>query len=258
MYKIGLKLWSTNLNYIKEAKRLFGEQIYDYIELFAVPGSFEGYIKLWKKLKIPYVIHAAHSAVGLNLAKKNFCKQNMKLTNEAKRFADELHANIIIFHPGINGEIEETVKQLNMIYDSRIIIENKPYYGIYNNVICNGSSPEEIEFITKNTNVGFCLDIGHAIYFSNAKKMNKIKCIKRFLQINPEIFHISDGDWNGIYDEHKHLGKGDFDFKKIFSILPKDFCMSVETEKCFEKSLEDFEDDVFFLKYYLNRKYSYE
>ena len=39
--KIGLKLWSLNENYIKPARELFKEKIYDYIELYAVPSSLE-------------------------------------------------------------------------------------------------------------------------------------------------------------------------------------------------------------------------
>ena len=248
MYKFGLKLWSINKNYVDEAIRLYENGFYDYIELFAVPGSYQDFIGIWKKLNIPYVIHAAHSAKGLNLAKKEMFSENVVLANEAKKFADELDAEIIIFHPGVDGQIEETVSQLNKIYDSRIVVENKPYYGIYDNLICNGSLPEEIEFVLKNTGVGFCLDIGHAIYSANAKKIDKINILRKFLKLNPKIFHISDGDWNGTYDDHKHLGEGSFDYKKIFSILSDQVIMSIETEKNFENSLRDFEKDINFLR----------
>jgi len=248
MHKFGLKLWSTNKNYIKEAERLFEEGLYSYIELFAVPDSFRNYIDLWKKLKIPFVIHAAHSAVGLNLAKKEFFKQNMKLADEARRFADELDSDFIIFHPGIEGKIEETVNQLNKIKDQRIVVENKPYYTIDGNFVCNGNSPEEIQFILDSTAVGFCLDVGHTIYSANAQKKDWFLYLKEFLRLNPKIFHISDGDIKGVCDQHENLCKGNFDFKKIFSIMPKDGLISIETKKNFEDSLKDFEEDVIFIK----------
>ncbi len=162
MHKLGLKLWSTNKNYIDKAIRLYDKQVYSYIELFAVPTSYKSHIHLWKNLNIPFIIHAAHSLTGLNLAQKNQLKQNMKLAHEAQQFADTLNSKHIIFHPGINGTEEETVRQLNKINDSRILIENKPYYGIPQKnmpqIICNGSTLEHIDFIMKNTNVGFCLD----------------------------------------------------------------------------------------------------
>jgi hypothetical protein len=47
VFNIGLKLWSTNENYIEEAKRLFDNGIYQYIELYVIPNSFEK-IDLWK------------------------------------------------------------------------------------------------------------------------------------------------------------------------------------------------------------------
>lgn len=58
MFRYGLKLFSTNANYVAEAERLYKENIYDYIELYAEPNSYKKFIQLWKNLEIPYVIHA--------------------------------------------------------------------------------------------------------------------------------------------------------------------------------------------------------
>ena len=66
--KIGLKLWSTNTDhYLREAKRLYADRIFDYIELYMVPGSLNTHIS-WKDLCIPFIVHAPHSAHGINLA----------------------------------------------------------------------------------------------------------------------------------------------------------------------------------------------
>ena len=59
MYKFGLKLWSINKNYIDTAKKLYDENIYDYIELYAIPSSFDEYAHIWKSLNIPYIICTA-------------------------------------------------------------------------------------------------------------------------------------------------------------------------------------------------------
>ncbi|MCK4650916.1 sugar phosphate isomerase/epimerase [Candidatus Babeliales bacterium] len=251
MFKYGLKLWSTNKNYIKDAISLYENNFYDYIELFSVPDSFKNNISLWKNLKIPYVIHAPHSAVGLNFAKKESFKKNLKLAYEAKRFADELNSDIIIFHPGIDGDINQTVFQLNKIFDERIVVENKPYFGLVDDLVCVGNSPEQINFIMEKTGVGFCLDIGHAIYSANAQKVEPFSYLKEFVKLSPKIFHLCDGDFNGIYDQHKHFGKGNFNFEKIFKILPENAYISVETEKSFKDSLNDFEEDIIYLiKFY--------
>jgi len=254
VYKIGLKLWSINKNYIEEAKRLYSENVFNYIELFAVPDSYNDFVYLWKELDIPYIIHAPHFSVGMNLAKKECFKKNIELAKETFKFAKDLSAKFIIFHPGIDGDIQETVGQLNKIKEifedlqDKILIENKPYYALVDDLVCNGNSPEDIEFVMQNTNVGFCLDIGHAIYSANAKKINQFEYLQKFMKLKPQMFHLCDGDFNGVYDGHKHIEDGNFDLKKIINLLPKNSFISIETPKDSEQNLFDFEKDVRFLK----------
>ncbi len=253
MYKIGLKLWSTNKNYIQPAIELYEKKVYDYIELFVVPDSYDEYISLWKKLDIPFIIHAPHSFVGLNMAKKEMLSENLRLAKQAQRFADDLNAKFIIFHPGIDGDIKQTVYQLNRVDDPRILIENKPYYTIDKKLVCNGYSPEDIEFVIKNTGVdntsaGFCFDIGHAIYSANAQGIDWYNYLLRFKKLKPKIYHLTDGDISGVVDQHEHLGVGSFDFKKIVDLFQKDSYITVETKKDYKYSLNDFEKDVLFLK----------
>ena len=86
------------------------------------------------------------------------------------------------------------------------------------------------------------------IYSANAQKIDPFFYIKEFLKLKPKMFHISDGDMNGVYDEHQNIGKSSFDLKRILSLIPKDSVISVETNKNFENSLKDFEQDVASLK----------
>lgn len=251
MHKLGLKLWSINENYIGEAVRLFEENIYQYIELFVVPDSYDNYSDLWADLNIPYVIHAPHFDKGMNLAKKENLAKNMLLAEETLRFADRLKVDTIIYHPGIGGCIEETVRQLFKIYDSRIVVENKPYYG-HNDVVCVGSSPAEIDYVITNINVGFCLDIGHAICYANSKGLNPVRCLEEFIQLEPIMYHLSDGLYTGVYDNHKHLGRGDYNIKEILSLLPDDCVITIETDKDLVNNLSDFEEDI---KYLTDKKY---
>jgi sugar phosphate isomerase/epimerase len=245
MYKFGLKLWSTNENYVADAVRLYNEGFYHYVELYIIPDSFNKCINLWTNLDIPYIIHAPHFRNGMNLAKKEYFDINMKLAEETKKFADELNANIIIYHPGIAGDLEETVRQLNIINDNRIIIENKPYYTVLNDGnICNGHSHEEIKYILDNTNTGFCLDIGHCFCSANAKKIEPMEYLRQFLTLNPKLFHLTDNDYNSPIDKHYHFGQGNFNVKKIFSVLPSDVSITIETNKDFKDNLSDFEKDI--------------
>jgi sugar phosphate isomerase/epimerase len=248
MYKIGLKLWSTNDFYIVEAKKLYEEKLYDYIELFVVPGSHKSFLSKWKKLSIPYIIHAPHSAVGLNLSKKDCFRKNIVLSDEAKRFADDLKSDMIIFHPGIDGDIKETVLQLNRIKDDRFVIENKPYHSSFDDSICVGYSPDQIDIIIKQTGVGFCLDIGHAVYAANSQHISPFFYLRQFISFSPKIYHVSDGNFYGTFDDHKHFGMGNFDLIKILELIQEKAFISIETEKSFKNSLKDFACDVWYIK----------
>jgi sugar phosphate isomerase/epimerase len=253
MFSFGLKLWSTNENYIEEVIRLKKNGDFDYIELFIVPDTQDRQIKLWlglqKQYGINYVLHAPHFMAGLNLSKRESLKKNIELAKITLTAADRLGSEIVIFHPGIGGQDEEVVFQLKKIFDPRIVIENKPYYPLNNiNGICNGYSPASIKYIMDNTRVGFCLDIGHAICAANAVKANRYEYIKRFIALKPKIFHLTDGENNGLEDKHLHFGKGDYEIERILTFLPADSSITIETEKDHADTLADYEKDVERLK----------
>src|SRR3990172_10902088 len=140
VFRFGLKLWSTNENYVKEAIRLFEKGVYQYIEIYMLPDTEKKMLKVWKGLHIPYVVHAPHFMAGLNLAKREQKKTNFEMIHETRRYADELSAENIIVHPGIAGDIKETAKQIKEINEPRLIVENKPYYAIVDDLICNGTT----------------------------------------------------------------------------------------------------------------------
>ncbi len=242
MHKIGLKLWSVNQNYIDEARRLFLEGVYDYIELYVVPESLS-FLPIWEELRIPFVIHAPHFGHQVNLADANKIKYNRKLIEETQLFADRLKARYIIVHPGVNGVIEETSRQLKKIRDSRILIENKPYLGL-SGVVCVGSRPEEIEYVMKECGVGCCLDIGHAICAGNSHKIGKIVFLRELIALRPSMHHLTDGEWYSEYDSHEHLGDGNYDLETLTKLVDSDKPVTLETEKNSKYNLEDFEKDV--------------
>jgi len=248
MLRLGLKLGSTNSNYIDDAVRFYENGLYDYIELYAVPGSYGEYFHLWKSLRIPIIVHAPHYGNGLNLADIRQREQNSILIEEMLKFADELKSDTIIFHPGVSGVLEETVFQLNLLKDRRVIIENKPVVSLFDGKICNGCSPEEIKYIIENAHAGFCLDIGHAFCSAAARKLEPYEHIVEYLKLNPRMYHLSDGYVNNVIDSHEHLNKGDFDIQRILSLIPANSTVTVETDKDYKDSLIDFEDDVMLLR----------
>jgi deoxyribonuclease-4 len=196
--QIGLKIWSTNDYYIESAIDLFKKNIFDYIELYMVPESLE-YLRLWKALEIPYVLHAPHSLSGLNPSLRTNEEANFKLISELQEYNDSLKPEFIIFHPGLDGKIEETIRQFCLIRDKypllheSMIVENKPKVGI-NMETCIGATPMEIYKIMTESGIRFCMDIGHAICASNTLKLDSFQFLKDFLKLEPVMFHLSDGE----------------------------------------------------------------
>ncbi len=256
MFKLGLKLWSINEQYDAEAIRLYRSGTYSYIELFAKPDSYAAHIDRWvalhKEQGIPFIVHAAHSLAGLNPARAEHAERNKVLAKEALRFADALSAPHVIFHPGIDGSDEETIRQIQRWYDPRILIENKPYRPIINkkleNILCNGYAPESIARICAEAKTGFCLDIGHAICAANSFNIDPIEYLRRFLPLRPAMYHLADGSYVSEHDQHKNLGQGDYPLKDICALIPEGSKITLETNKKFSESLEDFILDVAHLK----------
>lgn len=250
MCRLGLKLWSINENYIEPAKNLFKEGVFQYIELYIVPSSYDKFISIWKNLqeneKIPFIIHAPHFGHDMNLAKKECFEKNMEMYQEVKKFADTLSSEIIIFHPGIDGDIKETVRQLNIIDDKRIVIENKPYYAINSELVCNGNSFEDIKYIMEETSLGFCLDVGHAFCSARAQAKNEILFLKELIKLNPKIFHLSDGQIEQTFDSHLNFGFGNYNFKEIINIIGNN-SITIETNKNSNIDLDDFKKDAEYL-----------
>ncbi len=199
-------------------------------------------------MDIPFIIHAPHFREGVNLAVADSEKNNVILISEAQRFADKLRSPYIIIHPGIAGHIEETAIQINKINEKRFLIENKPYYALDDGLICNGASFEDIKYLKDETGAGFCFDFGHAICAANAFNKDVKEYLQGFMNLFPVMYHLSDGDHNGVYDKHEHIGKGSFDIRSILETVPDNSMVTVETKKDSKEYLSDFIVDIDRLK----------
>ena len=256
MHKIGLKLWNINTDYYyDEAIRLYNDKIFDYIELYVVPGHLD-LIEKWKNIGIPFDIHAPHFAHNLNLSKKKYERDNYAKYIEVKEYADLLNASVIVFHSGINGDYKETARQIKNFNDSRILIENKPYQPLRmtEDNKCVGSKYEEIKYIMEESGCGFCLDVGHAICSANSQGIEPYSYIEKFVTLNPKRIHLSDIDTTSKYDQHLNYGEGNLDFDRVLSIIPQKINITIETKKNSDKSLCDYSNDASYLKSLLMNK----
>lgn len=247
--KLGLKLWSNNTDaYLSEAKKLYSQNVFDYIELYIVPDTLET-IPKWKKLNIPFTLHAPHFVNGVNLADNTKEKYNIDTFKQVERFFNELSAEYIVVHPGIEGNIEETVKQLIKIKAPKMLIENKPFIApLKKDLKCRGATIEEISGVIKEVDCGFCLDVGHAICTANSLKLEPYKFSAEFNKLNPTCYHLSDNLIDSEIDGHMHFGQGNYDFKKIFDIIDTEKNIAIETSKNSKINLDDFVEDIKWLK----------
>ena len=220
MINLGLKLGSKDTQYTDDILSYYDEGVFQYIELFAISDTFDDSVSYWKQFKIPFGIHAPHSAAGLNLACRENREINKSKIEESIKFADSLKADYIIFHSGVNGTCDEVVTQLKPFVDSRFLIENKPIKGLDGST-CVGATISELDSIISELNSGFCLDFGHAICAARTQGFEPLDYIKSLKEkFNPIVYHLTDGDYESELDSHLHYGKGSFPLKDLLKFIP--------------------------------------
>ena len=231
----GLKLWSTNIDLIGKAIKLIDEKTFDYIELFIVPDTqVSPFI-----IDVPYIIHIPHYKFGVNIGKFNKKEYNLQRINESKRWAKELDAKYLVLHPGY-GSMDCAAEVLREVSDNRILIENMPTIAL-NGERMVGYSPEQMEKLMDNTDMGFCLDLNHATKAAVSVKKPYKEFIEEFLKLGPKIFHISDGKLNNEKDEHLNIGGGDYDFGFFLKTIKDNpyRLVTVETPRIDKKALHE-------------------
>ena len=240
MHKLGLKIWSSdaakNWNLFLECVKSVREGKFDYIELFAVPGSFEAVGKIIEEnvKGLKSVVHAAHISFGFDTGNPESFGKNQELFKDAQKFADILDAPLIVTHPGVGTEenhLEESIRQIKLLGDSRIAIENMPAACNNTGHALHGSTVAEMERLLKETGSKFCLDISHATCAINASgNLDLYTELKKFAALKPSIFHLSDGNRFSTEDVHAHFGEGNYELKKILTeIIPQGSMISMET-----------------------------
>lgn len=250
MHNFGLKLGSTDTQYTEDIIRYYDEGVFQYIELFAVSGTFDRTVSYWKQFDIPFGIHAPHSAAGMNLSLAENREINKPKIEETLKFADALDARYIVFHAGTNGTIEEATRQLLPYADERFLIENKPIKGL-DGSRCVGTTYDELLQITKELKAGFCLDFGHAICAANTLQEDAVDFIKKLLELSPRLFHLTDGDYKSEMDSHLHYGKGNFPLAHLLNFVPNGMMITNEAKRDDLSSLREIAEDARALREYI-------
>ena len=233
--KYGLKLWSINTDLIDQAVHLIDEKVFDYIELFVIPDSD---IKPFL-IDVPYIIHIPHHRFGVNIGDATIKEYNLQKINESITWADHLNAKYLILHAG-HGSMQHATELLRELSDSRLLIENMPKVGLDNETMI-GYSPEQVEELIGDSDMGLCLDFGHAVKAALSLELDYKEYIKEFLPFQPKVFHVSDGTLVEEKDEHLNIGDGEYDFayfKQCILDNPSGL-VTIETPRVNIKSLQE-------------------
>lgn len=253
--RLGLKLFTNQLNIYKDKTiELWEKKCFSYIEVFVIPNQIE-YLHQWEIFKsrynIPFTIHAPQFSEGVNLSQKEFEFENKRVYSQVKDYKNALDAMYIVAHCGMGGTLEETVRQLNNI-DLPVNVENIPYCSRrHPQMYCQGSKVEEIEFVQKNSSCGFCLDVGHAFCSAVYLGFNPYEYMRKFNDLNPDCYHLSDGKISDKFDIHLNISKGDYDWQRIMDIIHHDKNMTLETILKSSESVDvinNFEQDTIYLQ----------
>lgn len=222
--KYGVKIWSKdavrNPQFLKECVAHVREGFFDYVELFALAGSYNDTSSLlYKELNgLPVVIHAPHSGVGMDLGNKEMQPQNRIMLADSLKFADLFKAEIIILHAGIGqGEqyFNESIRQFRLINDQRLAVENQPYECCVTHRLLHGVTPDEIRIIQNETGCKFCLDFYHAVCAANNLGYKVEDYWRQFNGMVPDMYHLCDGYMDGKEDVHLHYGEGKIDLAAL-------------------------------------------
>jgi endonuclease IV len=236
--QFGLKLWSTNEDTMQQAENLIKKEFFHYIELTPIPGTE---VTSFLSFNLPYIIHITTERYGFNIADRKKREFNLKTIENCIYWADQLDAKYLILHPGYNGPIKEVIDFLEDVSDKRILIENMPKIGITDELMI-GFFPEQIRKL-KGSKFGFCLDLNHAIKAAVSLKLDYRTYIRNFLELNPDVFHVSDGNLSHGKDEHLAPGEGEYDFTflmQCISSMPSKY-ITLETPR---KNLMSLEEDI--------------
>lgn len=257
MRKFGLKLWSKdfikNKDFTKDAERALKDGLFDYLELYALPDSFEDTKDAVKTgfLGTEVVIHAPHAMQDLDISNVEEFENNKKRLEASQRFADMLQADMIILHPGMGrGEqfLAESIRQFKAFNDKRLIVENLPGYCSQTKRLLHGIEPCEIKRFIKETNARFCFDFSHAICGANTYNRDVYEVLVEFKALNPAMYHLCDGDVKSTNDSHLHYGEGNYDLRRlVLEFTADDALITMETGKGLPESVQPWVDDIAYI-----------
>lgn len=249
MAKFGLKLGVGEKALASAARDLWAERRYDFLELYVPLDAKASDAENWTWYDGVLVLHAPHSAGGFNFARRDMRKSNFRCLEMMDGLRRSLSPEMAVFHPGIEGDAGETVRQIAGLraefpaLHRAMLLENKPRLGL-NGETCLGASPREIRDILEATGCGFCLDARHAVAYAAWADVDWRNAIGEFAALGPKLWHAADGKLSDQVDSHDHFGEGDVPWAQMACFWNEDTPVTIECRKARDKQLRDFLIDL--------------
>jgi len=249
----GLKLGIGEAEQARRAAILWNNHKYDFLELYIHSYAKPEDAALWFWYEGFLVLHGPHSGSGFNFASHDKAEANMRAVELVDAIRRRLLPDIVIFHPGLDGEMSEALRQIGLVRKNFpdlheiMLLENKPAIGL-DGEICLGASPEEIKMMLGETGCGFCLDVRHAFAYAAANNLSGIEVLKEMVQLRPRLWHVADGLVDSPLDSHLHIGEGDMPLRDISLFWSLNTLVTIECQKNPNENLVDFLKDITLLK----------
>ncbi len=255
--RFGIKLWTINEESFQACENLLESKTFDYLELYIVPNEYD-LDSLSRFSKYDIILHAPSFNHKFNIINKNNIFHNaIKSIIEVSEVVRSTHT---IFHPGVKikktnqNYLEVVINNIQEIQEQgvEVILENVPALALDGTTELIASRFKDFKFIIEKTKALVCIDIAHTVASANKFKIDPLSYIKNFLELEPYMVHICDGDYNAITDKHLSISKGSFPLTNILQLLPRDVHISLETPKVDFKKLKDDIENLYLLKNLLN------
>ena len=201
-------------------------KVFEHWEIFAeaehrLPSVESRFRDLMPSYKLSYSIHAPISDINIGSLNERIREDSVIELLTTAESAANLNINLMTIHPGMTSmavpymeekAVEKAKKSLRSLdrisseYGVRIAVENMPAFPFM-----LGRTAEEMKALIESTNLGFCLDIGHA------NTTDQIDDLIR--EFKDRLINVHIHDNHGENDEHLTLGEGSIDFKRVLDLL---------------------------------------
>jgi sugar phosphate isomerase/epimerase len=209
----------------------------------------EAFIKKIEDLSVKKIImHGPFFDLTVASLDPDIVRITLQRYEQAIEIAKSLNIEKIVLHTQFNSQLKIPTyinnwlsKSLEYFSDLVKKLEKHNITILMENMF--DESPDiMVELLEKidSPRLGVCLDVGHVNAFSLFPQRHWVKSLKKYIK----YVHLSDND--GLADEHYALGRGNIDFKELFSVFDE---LKLEPEFCIEMNCEaDHIESIAFLK----------